>query len=833
MRYEAALSVDLAGGRFAGREVVELHLARASDEVALHAVDLEVVRAVCRAGSRSIAASVERVEPSETLLLTFPETIPAGAATLEIEWSGRFSPGLRGLYRAGPIAVTQFEAADARRLFPCFDEPGFKAPWALTLEVPKGVAALSNGKPLAGEDLGDRVRVAYRETPPLPTYLVALAVGPLEATPPETVRDVPVRTWAVKEKVGLAGFGQEVAVAVLPRLEDYFGLPYAFGKLDQVGVPDFEAGAMENAGLITYREVALLLDPATASLAQKKRVAEVVTHELAHQWFGNWVTMAWWDDLWLNEAFATWMAFKIVDGWRPEWRVWLEFDAGKAAALHLDALRSTHPVRSEVHNAAEATEAFDLITYEKGGAALRMIEGYLGEGPFRDGIRLYMKRHARGNAVADDLWDALAKSSSQPVVELANAWIRQPGYPLVHASLRGGRLELIQRRFFSEPGAKEEGNPSVWPVPMVLRFRDAEGVKEQRVLLRNASATVDLAAAGEVAWLCANAGSTGFYRVAPDAALLAALTRGVAELAPAERIGLLADAWALVRSGERDVSAFLDLCAAFGDEEDYAVLDELVSRLGAIEHRLPDGELRARFQAFVARLLGPQLPRVGWEAREGEADATRLRRAAVVRALGLIARSPEVVAEAARRLDRFLGGEAAALEANLQEPAVAMVARAGDARRFETFRERYREETDPTFKRRYLLALAAFEDPELAGRARGMALSEEVALQDSAFFVATLLSNRAARDPFWTTMRERWDAVEARVAGAPMLLRRVIEAIGQLPERRHLEEAEALLAAHPAEAAKQAVAQTLERMRQDIELHERIRPAVGTWVASR
>ena len=225
--------------------------------------------------------------------------------------------------------------------------------------------------------------------------------------------------------------------------------------------------------------------------------------------------------------------------------------------------------------------------------------------------------------------------------------------------------------------------------------------------------------------------------------------------------------------------------------------------------------------------------RLGWDARDGEADGTRLRRAALVRALGLVARSPEVVAEAARRLDRFLGGEAAALEANLQEPAVAMVARAGDARRFETFRERYREETDPTFKRRYLLALAAFEDPELAGRARGMALSEEVALQDSAFFVATLLSNRAARDPFWTTMRERWDAVEARVAGAPMLLRRVVEAIGQLPERRHLEEAEALLAAHPVEAAKQAVAQTLERMRQDIELHERIRPAVGTWVASR
>ncbi len=835
-RYAAALSLDLEGKRFSGVETIDLVLTQPVQEIVLHAVDLNLVRATCRSAGRALDVSWSEAPESQTVILRLPEPLPAGTVALEIAWTGHFSPGLRGLYQAGALAVTQFEAADARRVFPCFDEPGFKAPWAVTLEMPSGLVALSNGAPVSETIEGSRARITYRETPPLSSYLVALACGRLEAMPPTAVRGVPVRTWAVPEKLALTGFGHDVAVEVLPRLEDYFGLTYAFGKLDQVAVPDFEAGAMENAGLITYREVALLLDPATASLAQKKRVAEVVTHELAHQWFGNWVTMQWWDDLWLNEAFATWMAFKIVDAWNPGWRVWLEFDASKVAAMQLDALRSTHPVRAEVHNANEASENFDLITYEKGGAVLRMIEGYLGEEVFCQGIRAYMRRHAQANAVADDLWGALAEVSRQPVVELANAWIRQAGFPLVRVEQRGGRLELVQRRFFSEPGAREEGSGEAgaaaarWPVPMVIRFADARGAKEHRFLLRDRTASVDLPAEGEVAWVCANAGATGFYRVVYDPASLAALGRSLGSLASAERAALLADEWALVRAGEREVAAFLDLCSQFGNEEDYAVLDELVGRFAAIEHRLEPEETRARFRAFGAELLGPQLERLGWDAAPGEPDAIRLRRAALVRALGLAARSPAVIAEGERRLERFFAGDRGALEPNLQDATVAMAARVGDARRFDTLRGRFQTETDPAFRKRYLLALAAFEDPAQASRAQQMVLGDEVPLQDSASFIGGLLSNRTAREPFWKAMREGWAGLAARIGGAPMLLRRVVEAIGQLTERRHLEEAEAFLGAHPMEAARQAIAQTLERMRQDVALFERLRPAIAAWL---
>jgi puromycin-sensitive aminopeptidase len=829
--YAAELVLDLEGRRFSGRCTIALRLDEPADEVVLHAAGLDFGAAAVRASGVLQQARVRLAPESDTAVLSFDRPLPAGHAELSLAWTGRMQDGLRGLYMAGPMAATQFEAADARRVFPCFDEPAFKATWALVVDAPAGLTVLGNGEALSTEVKGGRQRVSFRETPPLPTYLVALACGPLASSPPAEVRGVPVRTWSVPAKVGLTAFGQEVALAVLPRLEDYFGLPYAFGKLDQLGVPDFEAGAMENAGLVTYREAALLLDPATASLAVQKRVAEVVTHELAHQWFGNWVTMEWWDDLWLNEAFATWMAFKIVDAWRPAWRVWLEFDTGKAAALHLDALRSTHPIRAEVRNPDDMGESFDVITYEKGGAVLRMIEGYLGEAPFREGIRRYMRRHGKGNAVADDLWAALAEASGQPVVELANAWIDAPGFPVVRVERDGARLRLAQRRFLSELSAEEPGR--TWPVPMVIRFRDGAGVKEHRVLLRGEGAEADLPAEGPVAWAFANAGSSGFYRVDHGPAGAAALARHLPELAPAERIALLADEWALVRRGDRPLPAFLDLCAAFGAEADHAVLDELVTRLGGVEARLLDPAAREGFQAFVRALLGPALAACGWEPGPGEGDGVRLRRAALLRAVGLVGRDPAVAREARARLDRYLAGEGSALEPNLHDAAVAMVARDGDGARFDQLRERFRAEADPAYKRRYLVGLGLFEDPALAGRARALALTDAVPLQEAASFVAALLGNRTAREETWRMLQDRWADVEAHLSGAPFLLRRVVEAVGQLPERRHLEEATAFFAAHPVPPARQAVAQTLERMRQDVALWERCGPEVARWLAGR
>lgn len=830
-RYTATVTLDLEGRAFTGEQRVELELSQPTTEIILHANALELGEVTFRAGDDTRKPASARVVPvSETVVFTFDAPLPKGAATLDVLWTGHFSDGLRGLYAAGKVTATQFEAADARRMFPCFDEPAFKAKWALTVRVPPGNAVLGNGKVVKDEQDGALRKVTFQETELLSSYLIALVVGPLVGTPEEQVEGVAVRTWALEEKAHLAKFGQDAALQVLPRLREYFGLPYAFGKVDQVGIPDFEAGAMENAGLITYREVALLLDPATAPLSVQKRVAEVVTHELAHQWFGNWVTMVWWDDLWLNEAFATWMAFKIVDQWRPDWRMWLDFDAHRASALALDALKSTHPIHGEVRNAGEAGESFDAITYEKGGAVLRMIEGFLGEDPFREGIRLYMRKHAKANAVKDDLWNALGEAAKQPVSELATAWIGQSGFPLVSVKVEGRKVELTQRRFYSEPGVK---SPETWPVPMVLRFEDGAGVREQRVLFRDARATVTLEGTGEVKWLCANGGSTGFYRVAYEKAALDKLSAHLGTLAPSERISLLADTWALVRAGQAPVADLLDLTGRFGDEEDEAVLDELVGRLGYIENRLTEGEDQERFRRWVESLLGGGLKKLGWQSMKGEPDRVRLRRAALVRAVGGLARSPETLAEARPLVARMLQGDKNALDANLLDTAVGMVARAGDAALFDELLKRMPTEPDPATQRRYLMALTSFEDPKLTERAQALLFSETVKTQDVASFATGLLGNRTGRDAWWQKLQADWKELVARTGAAPMLLRRVVEGLGLLRTREQLEQVKALLQANPVPEAQQATAQTLERLTQDVVLRERVAPEVSAWLKRR
>jgi puromycin-sensitive aminopeptidase len=841
--YDAEVRLDLGADRFSGEIAIALRLAQPRAEVTLHGVGLEVTQAGASAGGAERPATAKADAASETITLTFAEPLPAGEALLRVAYRGAFSPGLRGLYRAGALAVTQFEAADARRLFPCFDEPAFKALWRIVLAgVPRDAVAISNGVIIKDEDDGRGARrVTFSPTPPLSSYLIAVIVGPLVSSPVAQVhgiegRTTETRTWTTPEKRHLSAFAQETAAAVLPRLEDYFGLPYPFGKLDQIGVPDFEAGAMENAGAVTFREVALLADPATAPLAVQKRVAEVITHELAHQWFGNLVTMAWWDDLWLNEAFATWMAYKIVDQWRPEWRIWMDFEGGKGSALALDALVSAHPIRAEVKNAEEAGESFDAITYEKGGAVLRMLEGFLGADKFRAGIRLYMRRHQQENATADDLWGALAEASGQPIVDMANGWIRQTGYPVIDLSLEpdGRTLRLAQRRFFAEPGAEARvpgASETRWLVPLVIRYRDTAGVKEQTVLLSDAEARVALEARGAVSWCMGNADARGFYRVAYDDATLARLLPAVGELAPAERVVLISDLWALVRADLAPIESFLALVEGMRDEEDHVVLDELVGRLALLEHRFLADADRDRFGAFVAKLFGARTAALGWAARGSrEDDETRLRRSVLLRAMALLARDPATVAEAARRLPPVAGP--ADVDPNLLDVVVTAAARGADEARFEDLRARARTETDPAAKRRYLHALARIEAPELVARAVGLALTDDVPMQDFSSYLGVLLGNRATREPAFALIRDRWEETRAK-ADSPMILRRLVEALATLPERRHLDEVRAFLAVHPLEGAKQAIAQTLERMHMDVGLRDRILPRIGAWLRQR
>jgi len=830
-RVDLHLEVDPARGRrFRGEVAIDLHLESPRREIELHAVDLTASRPRVELEGRSLRGRLEARPGRETLVVKLAERLPAGPVRLRLAFAGRLRQDLRGLYAASSgerrYAFTQLEATEARRFFPCFDEPAMKARFRIAVTTGAGQTVLSNAPADATEEHGDgRKTVRFRETPPLSTYLVALAVGELEASEPERCGETEIRVWHVPGRGRLTAFALETARETLARLERYFGLPYPYEKLDLVAVPDFEAGAMENAGAVFFRETLLLTDPATVTLGERKRVAEVICHELAHMWYGDLVTMAWWDDLWLNEAFATWMAFHIVDDWRPEWRMWNDFAHFRAAALDLDALSTTHPVYIEVHTPEEATANFDLITYEKGASVVRMMERYLGPTTFRKGVRRYIRRHREGNATAADLWQALSEASGQDVAPVVRAWIQQAGFPLL--SLRRvdpQALELRQERFRLAAGGRDRPDRSRWPVPWVGRL----GRRRERRLLERTRERVELAA--EPRFVYGNADTGGFFRVlhAPDE--LERLARHRGQLSPVERIGLLGDQWAAVRAGRAGLEGWLGLADAFGEEPDPDVLAHLRGTLAFVEDQIAREETRPGLLDWIVETWGGQLLALGWDPAPEESDETRLRRAAVIGLLGEVADWEPVVAAADARFAAYLD-DRAALDANLADAVVALAARRADPARYAALLEAAEKAETPQERRRFLLGLGSVTAPRLVERTLRLALTEVVPTQDVAFLLVRLLQNRRARERTWAFVRERWERLRRRLP--PMLGTRVIEATPHLQTLTHRRQVAEHFRTHPVPAGERALRQALERFGHNAALRRRAAPALKRWLASR
>jgi puromycin-sensitive aminopeptidase len=805
--------------RYRGEVVIRLRLARGVRRLRLHAVDLRVSGVRLEAGGETHAPRCTPHPEVGMLELTFARPIPAGAARLRLAFAGRLRRDLCGLYRARSgrhrFAFTQLEATDARKFFPCFDEPAFKARFRISVTTGRRHSVISNGPIERTTQLPrGRKRVDFAETPPLSTYLVALAVGPLEASAPVRLGRTPIRVWSAPGKRGLTAFALEAARESLRRLERYFGLPYPYAKLDLVAVPDFEFGAMENAGAVFFRETLLLLDPATATLAERKRAAEVIAHELAHMWYGDLVTMAWWDDLWLNEAFATWMAFAVVDAWKPGWRMWHDFQHGRAAALELDGLRHTHPIWCEVRTAEDASSNFDVITYEKGAAVVRMLERYLGPAAFRRGVRAYIRRHREGNTRAADLWRALSQASGEPVERMARAWIEQPGYPMLSLELgreRGRtRLELTQTRFLARAAARPVRGARRWPIPWVGRVGGGGRPRLARKLLVAAHERLDLGR-GPVRFVYGNADEGGFFRPLHSETELRALAASLPELSAVERMGLVDHHWALVRAGRADLGDWLALAGALGNERDPDVLLTLRRPLGFLRGSLiPDAAPACAepFERFVAHRFGPAFAALGWEPSPGETEATRVRRSALLGLVGGVAGEPAVIAEAAQRCERYLA-DRRGLDPNLADAVVSLAARAGDARRQRRFERAMQKAATPQEQRRFLFALADFTRAELVDHTLSLSLTDAVATQDVIFLLVRLLANPAARDRTWAFVQRRWPRLRRRMPS--LLASRLIEATPGLLTPAHRRSVAGFFASHPVPGGARALRQALER----------------------
>lgn len=783
------------------------------------------------------------VPEKEMARIELETVLEPGPIEVSISFLGNFNPGMHGLYLAedGPerALVSQCEATNARGIFPCFDEPSFKATLAWTITTDADLTVIANGVPQTisklESDASKAVHV-FAPTRVISTYLAAVTIGPFETTAADSVSSTPCRIVCGESKLGLTDFARGVTSFVLPWYEDYFQHPYNYQKLDQVAVPGFDAGAMENVGAIFYRQSLLLVDENSASWGAKKRIAEVIAHEIAHQWFGNLVTMAWWDDLWLNEAFATWVAFKACDQWQPGWRMWDDYLVGKESALHADALLNTHPVYTDVASPAEATELFDVITYEKGCAILRMVESFLGEDTFRTGLRSYIARHKNANARGHELWGCLEESSEHPVGQLMTSWINQSGFPLVEVALeskgQSSVVHLKQQRFFANSERMAQECNTRWMLPMVLAVGTDAGIEHHRVLVENKQESIELTTPSEPRWVYANPEGTGFYRLQLDETLLQALlAHGLSQLSPSSRVGLLEDQWALVRNGRSDIARHLQVMSAFRDDSDYVVVRALAAQLRALEQRWVDDSDQSGLAAFVRWLLEPQYTALGWTPAPGESPAESERRAAILETLGFAGQDANIIANAEKRWPSEVHSPSD-MEPHLADAVVFLTARGGDEQRLRAFVDEYLKRkkagAPPQLQSRYLSALGAFQNPTQVEHVLSLTIDGTLPQEQLRTVLGSMLGRRHSSRVTWNFLKQHWVDLAPKVGA--MGIARLVEATGAIPVDLRDDVARFFMD-HPVKEAKRALRKALEALDLRREFLAREAPRLKAWLA--
>jgi aminopeptidase N len=769
-RYALALRVDPTLPRYSGIVTIQVQVPADTHYVVMHGRDLHVEKVVARSngteltGSAATRLSHDAKHPEE-LVLWFEKAIPAGTAQLELTYDAAFSHDLSGLYRVLEkgewYAYSDFEPTGARRAFPCFDEPSFKTPVDLTLVTPRGLVALGNAPETTHEDTPDGLVAHHFETSrPLPTYLVAFAVGDFDVVQGQT-SPFPIRAITTKGRGQLTSLALDASAALIAKLGDYFGIRYPYPKLDIVAVPDFGPGAMENPGLITFRDQILLLDPQHATTTARRGQAETIAHEFAHQWFGDLVTAAWWNDIWLNEGFATWAEAKMVDAWKPSFGAELEQIANAQHVMDTDALRSARAVRQPVHSSSDAIESFDGLTYTKGAAVLRMVESWVGPDVFRRGVQRYLQTHAWGNAKAGDLFEALEYVSAQKVGDLASSFLDHTGVPSVTLTMKcaagSSKVELSESEW-RPLGAPDEA-PRSWTVPVCVA---GEGQKAKNCFTLGSSPIARDLGARCPAWLYPNADETGYYRFALDRTQLLALARGERSLGPTDRLGLLSNAWAQVRQGTLEPGALLDALPLFDAESNRLVIDEIASTLASVDHSLIGDDDRAAFRKYVAARFAGRKAQLGWEPGKNEPDDRALARRAVLRAMGELAYDPTTLAEAEKITTKWLK-DPHSVSADAAAVAVPLASIHAGAARLDALRAMAKAASTPEERTIAIRAMGSFDDANVLRSALDLTLTDEIRKGELRYLMGTAMGHAASAPVLYAWEKDHWNALHNRV----------------------------------------------------------------------
>ena len=830
--YKLSFTPDLDKATFEGDETISVRVLMPTSEITLNAVDIDFHEVTITSGGATQKASGTYEKEKEMVVLTVAKSLPAGPATIHITYAGILNSEMRGFYlgkdeQGRKYAATQFESTDARRAFPSFDEPAYKATFDISTVADKGQVAISNAKVISDTPgPGDRHTVRFATSPKMSSYLAALVVGNFEYIEGEA-DGIPIRVYTTPGKKEMGKFALETAEHVLSYYDKYFSIKYPYGKLDLIGIPDFSAGAMENAGCITFREVLLEIDEKQGSVDLKKTIASVVAHEMAHQWFGDLVTMKWWDDIWLNEGFATWMSSKPIQAWKPEWNFNLDDVSNTGGTLNTDSLANTRPIHQAAETPAQIQELFDGIAYGKAAAVLRMLEAYLGEQTFQAGVNAYIQKHQYANATEADFWDAQTKTSKKPVDQIMPTFVKQAGVPIIdvksQCSGASTTVSVEQRRYFYDRVKFEAANDQLWKVPLCMKSSTGA---EKCELLAKKEATFTLP--GCSTWVLANAGATGYYRAGYQADAVRALANDAeSKLSPAERIALQTDIWASVRVGREPVGDYLALAQGLSSDRNRAVMDDVLGRLDFIGRYLVTESDRESYRAWMRGYLAPMLKDVGWDAKPGESDEQRTLRSRLFSAAGYDARDPEVLAHARKLADKALD-DPSSVDRQIAGGAMALAALNGGEDFYDRLMTALKNPKSPEEFYMYLFTLPQFSDPKLLQRTLDYALSPDVRSQDALGVISSVMSNPEGQKLAWDFVLAHWDAVQK--VGGPFASGRIVGSTSSFCDAHMRDQVVEFFAAHKVEAAERTYRQSIERINNCVDLKSRQEPQLASWL---
>jgi aminopeptidase N len=827
--YQLMLTPDLKAATFTGRETIEVTLDQPSDSITLNAAEIKFQSVTAESNGSTAKATVTEDTQKQQVTFHFDKQLPPGPCKLTIEYTGILNNQLRGFYLSKTAkrnyAVTQFEPTDARRAFPSFDEPGFKATFDVSLVIDKGDTAISNTNivsdmPGPGDD---KHTLHFATTPKMSTYLVAFLVGDFECVSGSS-DGVPIRACATPGKAEYGAFALSASEFVLHYYDTYFGIKYPMPKLDMIALPDFEAGAMENFGAITYRETDLLIDPKTASVGSKKNVAEVVAHEMAHQWFGDMVTMQWWDNIWLNEGFATWMEMKPVAAWHPEWNIPQDVATGLNGTLNLDAQRTTRTIRAKADTPDEINEMFDGISYGKAGAVLNMMENYEGYETFRKGVHNYLNAHMYANATAEDFWNAQTAASGKPIDKIMESFIVQPGEPIISfAEPSGSSVSASQQRFFLSPSMKADA-AQIWHVPVCFNAADAQ--QEHCDVLSSATETLKTPSAP---FFFGNARGVGYYRSSYPPAVYHRILDNIESLEATERISFVGDEWAKVIADKAPVGDYLDLAAAVKDDTSADVVSTALSNVSIIASRVASTpEERDALAAWVRKTFKPSLASLGDPAASDTPEKRELR-ATLFGMLGTVGKDPDVIAQAKKMAAQYLADQSS-VDPTLAQTATAIAAVNGDAAYFDQLQKVAETSTNPDLQDGALRMLAFFKDPAIEQRSLDYTVSGKVRNQDSVIQLLIMLRGSDTRDLAWKYVQDNWPKVQAQIT--TMMGSYLVGGTGSFCSAEKRDEVVSFFTTHKVPAAERALKRAQDQINDCIELRTLQGPNLQTWISA-